>query len=109
MSWRVYMEIDTGGPEPYKIDDDYLNYTYNVSPMYYDAIGEHGLRGLHGMTGEEAADALLSAELRLSDDPEKYKAMNPPNGWGDYEGAKNFLHRIRMMCEAHPKALLVIS
>ena len=79
MSWRVYMEIDTGGPEPYMIDDDYLNYTYNVSPMYYDTLGEQGLRGLHGMTGDEASDLLLAAELLLSDNPEKYEAMNPPS------------------------------
>jgi hypothetical protein len=37
------------------------------------------------------------------------RAENPENGWGDAEGAVTYLWDIQRMCEAHPKARLVIS
>lgn len=45
----------------------------------------------------------------LEADPERFKAMNPPNGWGDYEGAIAFLKSIRVECEKHPEAFLKIT
>jgi hypothetical protein len=40
-------------------------------------------------------------------DPEKFKALNPSNGWGDHDSALAFLERVLAACEAHP--LLVID
>lgn len=70
------------------------NLTYNLTPMLKAA----GFPGWSEVVSERRSDGLLPtgantvpifeavlAELRAN--PEKYRAMNPPNGWGTYEGA----------------------
>lgn len=46
---------------------------------------------------------------RLRDDPEKYKAFNPDNGWGDYEGLVNFVSEYLSECEENPNATVRVS
>lgn len=109
MSYSVWLEIDTGGEEPYQIDDDYLNYTYNVAPMFRLALGDEGLRGLHGKTGLEAGGMLIVGITHMRGQRQQYLPLNPENGWGDYEGALDFLVRLLRVCTAHPKATVVVS
>ena len=42
-------------------------------------------------------------------DPETYRAMNPPNGWGDYEGALAYLRRLAEACATHSKCTINVS
>lgn len=107
MSWDFSMEIDAGGPEPACILSD-LNYTYNVSPMYYEAIGEDGIGGLHGKAGADCIPILRGAIAAMEDDPAKYQAMNPPNGWGSYGGALGVLRELLAWCVAAPKATMCV-
>ena len=103
MSWNVWLEIDAEEVA------DCGDMTWNVSPMYYDAFDlEHGIRGLDGMTGEEASKHLVVAISKMVSDPDKYKAMNPENGWGCYGGALEFLITIRKSCDDNPKATVVV-
>lgn len=103
MSYDVQITVNTGFEDV--CVEECGNYTYNVSEMYYDAFGlKEGLRGLHDMGCESARKHLADAIKKMESDPEKYRAMNPENGWGDYEGALNFLKRIRKDCAKHPKA-----
>jgi hypothetical protein len=107
VSWDVDAVMDTGGQQPATIAEA-GNYTYNVSKMYYHVLPD-GLRGLDGRLCGDALPLIQDACKRLRDDPGKYKAMNPPNGWGDYDGALQFLVGIGDMCECHPKATLRIT
>ena len=108
MSWNISMEVDVGGGNMRGIDVIDLNYTFNVSPMYYDAIGEIGMRGLSGMGGDEAYPILVDAIKKMKDSPDKYKEMNPPNGWGNYEGALNVLEEMAKAALECPKAVFCI-
>jgi hypothetical protein len=109
MSWDFYMTIDTGGSEPAEVGDD-VNMTYNVAPMYCEAFNWHGkkkrqgIRGIEGMKGKRAVKVLQHALARMKADPPKYEAMNPSNGWGDYESAMKCLEDLIAMAKAHPKA-----
>ena len=94
MSWDFGMEVDVGGKEPATLKYD-RNYTYNVSPMFYEAMGGDGIASIEGKTGEEAAPLLSQAIKAMVEEPEKYKAMNPANGWGDYDGALELLRDLR--------------
>jgi hypothetical protein len=110
VSYDVTLSVDTGGKEPaYLTDVLDENYTYNVSPMFYDALGEGGLNGLHGMDAGEAAKKVQIAIALMTRDQAKYEAMNPSNGWGDYHGALRFLRAIGTACTENPKARVVIS
>lgn len=39
MSIWIALEIDTGGPEPARVTES-RNYTHNVQPMWFEALGE---------------------------------------------------------------------
>ncbi|RKN61884.1 hypothetical protein D7231_31930 [Streptomyces klenkii] len=105
----LWMKVDTGGPEPVEIElADIGNYTSNVGRMWVDALG-HRLADLKDRTARDCIDALTRAVAAMESDPAKYEAMNPPNGWGDYDGALNYLRRLRDACLAHPNATVHIS
>ena len=104
MSWDVWLEIDD------EEIADCGNMTWNVAPMYYEALeSERGIGGLDGMTGEEASKYLVGAISKMVNDPDKYKAMNPKNGWGCYGGALEFLITIRNYCDNNSKAIVRVS
>ena len=108
MSWDVSLMIDTGDKELVEVVD-LGNYTYNVSPMYYKAFERKGgFRSLDGMRVKKAIPILERAIQRMKDDPKQYKKMNPENGWGDYEGALEYLMDILDGCKKHPKTIIKI-
>lgn len=106
MSYDVWLEIDTGGDEPVRLSS--LNYTWNCAPMFYSAFGESGLNGLSGKLAGEAAPIIKRALASMQANPDHYKAMNPSNGWGSYEGAMTFLREFHSDCQQHPKASITI-
>lgn len=104
MSYDVWLEIDTGGDEPATIPGADFNYTTNCARMWRHAGID--LRDCKGAPCSEAAGPIADAVKRMEDDPDTYRAMNPANGWGDYEGALRFLRQIAEACAQHPKARL---
>ena len=104
MSWNAYVSCASCG---HSLVD--ANYTYNVSPMFYDVFDdEGGLRSLDGMPAAEALPILELAVERLRADPKKYQAMNPSNGWGNYAGATLFLESLAVGCRENPEATVSI-
>jgi hypothetical protein len=105
----LYLKVDTGGPEPITIwPADIGNYTANVSRMWTEALGYP----LSDLTDKTAGDCRADLERAVTDmtaNPAKYQAMNPSNGWGNYDGALTYLDRLREACLAHPNALIHIS
>ena len=107
MSYDIH--VDTGGQEPFTaIPADIGNYTSNVAPMWTEALG-HRLADLNEKNAGDSLPALQRAVAAMESDPAKYEAMNPPNGWGNYEGALNYLRQLRDACAAYPKATIHIS
>lgn len=82
MSYDIYTE------PPGELD---WNYTYNIQPMTARA-GLHSLTELDGMLCLEAYPIVQNVIRRMEAEPEGYRALNPSNGWGDYDG---FLARLR--------------
>lgn len=106
MSYHIWLDLDTGGPEP-AIVFEVGNCTSNVSPMWFDALGR-SLGDYHEAPCSEAAGPLRQGIERMRADPDHYQAMNPENGWGDYEGALKYLERLYEGCCNHPKATIQI-
>ena len=104
MSYDVWLEADLGGPEPVPVGALDANYTYNVAPMFRAAIGEtpNDRDKLSAETVGNRCEMILTA---FSDDAAKFVAMNPPNGWGDFEGAKRFIVTIMDECQRAPRAI----
>lgn len=108
MSYNAYLMIDTGAPDP-QCAVEIGDYTSNVSPMWRDALAGRPLREFHDAPCSEAAGPLADAVQRMEADPGKYREMNPPNGWGDYEGALRYLRRLAEACAKHSKCTIKIS
>ena len=45
--------------------------------------------------------------LRL--EPDKFKELNPPNGWGTYEGLVSFIESYLGACKKFPEATIYVS
>jgi len=106
MSYDIGLYINTGIEETEVMDIG--NYTYNCSGMFRKALpAEYG--GINGLSGKVAGDeipALRIAVRDMEEQPEVYSAMNPPNGWGNYEGALQFLKDILAACKTHPATII---
>lgn len=110
MSWDFHMAVPIGRDgELVHVGHYEANYTYNVSRMFYRALGNEGIRGLHGKSGADAEPQLNAAVAAMRADPDIYRAMNPPNGWGNYEGALELLETLASWCREVPGAQLIIS
>jgi hypothetical protein len=79
--------------------------TYNLSPMWHSA-GVPFERGVEGKTAAEILPRLASSLAELQANPEKYRAMNPPNGWGTYEQLIDVVSGMIKAARAHPLAVV---
>lgn len=84
-------------------EEDHFSYTYNVSQMWYEIYPESkGMIDIDGMQGADAYNRLANARNHLEKEPDKFIAMNPPNGWGSYEGLLDFINRLISASLKHP-------
>lgn len=103
MSYDIRLEIDTGGPEPATVGREF-NMTSNVAPMWRRAGAD-----LAAADGKSAGGLVLfldAAIRRMKANPDEYRAMDPPNGWGTYEGCLEFLQELRDACAANPNTIV---
>lgn len=102
MSADIWLEADCCSAHDH-------NVTHNLAPMFREAgVDWHDYKG-----GDRTAAALLrevaTALSNLVDQPERFRRMDPPNGWGSYEGAVAFLARLAVDCIRHPDAIVQVS
>ncbi len=91
--------------------ETWRNYTSNVSPMWTEAMVGNNLGDLIE-AAETNADLIPMLRLgiaNMEDHPDRFRAMNPRNGWGDYEGALAYLRWMLAMCEAVPGGNVEVS
>ena len=88
------------------------NYTSNYSPMW-DAAGcrlrDWAYEKAAGRTAATLIEPLRTAIKTMADDPKRFIAMEPENGWGSYEGALAWLRSILRACEKYPEASVYVS
>mgnify|MGYP001582221770 CR=1 FL=1 len=78
-----------------------LNITYNLSQMLREARF-CGWPNLRGMPAQKAGEHILEVLDGMTADPGRWRAMNPPNGWGDYDSCLQ--GRMRRWAEECTKA-----
>lgn len=110
MSYDVHLEADLGGPEPVTLNLLDRNYTWNVYPMFKRALGDDGF--CNEWDGLPAHVAVERCNLTLAEFdafPDTFRALNPSNGWGDFDGARAFIEAIRDACARAPNATLRVG
>jgi hypothetical protein len=85
-------------------------YTWNVSAMFDMAFGGVDRFG-NDWNGRKCSDVIpsLVEALEHMDDENnypEYAALNPSNGWGNFDGARSFLRGIYEACKLHPEGTL---
>jgi hypothetical protein len=105
MSIDIYLAINTGKEMTAVVTVG--NMTNNLQPMWRKAL-ESGsgvtmsLCDFDGWNAGEAAILLEKAHDHLQKNPEEYKPLNPPNGWGNYVAAVEYMSKFLAACEQHP-------
>lgn len=99
MSWDIYIKVDVC-PACGR-GDDYLydrNYTSNMWPMLQKAGWHFDL--INDKSTKEAYPQLRELIGKLEAYPAEYRALNPPNGWGDYDSFVEMLKEFAANCLA---------
>lgn len=99
-----------------QLEDDYedaklsaFNITHNLNNMakavgLYDVLWNPEESGI-----TVASQMILPLEegiKELEASPDKYKAYNPPNGWGSYENFVSFCKSVLQKCWEYPDAVI---
>jgi hypothetical protein len=108
------------GQEPVVVTAEYgldtgvyeSNITHNLGKMA-DAAGvyQHLWRPEEvGVThARQLIEPLTDGLKRLQDEPEKFTPLNPPNGWGNYDGLVAFVRKYLEACKQYPDATVRVS
>lgn len=102
MSWVIGIEVN--GIHFANAD---WNYTHNCNGMMREA----GYDWIYHLHGQRVADTFPHFQAMLNElesHPQKYRAMNPENGWGDYDRLcalwRKILLRAKEIVESVPEA-----
>ena len=99
-----------------RLEDDYEeaklashNVTHNLNKMaeaveLYKVLWSPEDIGITTSSQMIAPLEIAIKELELS--PDKYKAYNPPNGWGNYEYFVDFCKSVLRVCREYPDAVI---
>jgi len=109
MSYDVHLDIDAGGPEPVALAILDANMTWNLRPMFAECNNGDGPQEWDGKAAREVAEILMRTLAAFNADPAKFKAMNPANGWGDFDGARRFAMTVLDACHAAPNATVRVG
>jgi len=100
---------------PQEVESDEVfsaNITHNLTDMAEEAgIYKHLWRPeeLEITKAKELIDPLREGLHKLKIEPEKYKKLNPENGWGTYNGLVNFVEDYLGACYRYPEADIKVS
>ena len=88
------------------------NITHNLNSMAKEAGIYHHLwrpEELGILRAVELIDPLREGLHQLKSFPSKFKALNPENGWGSYEGLVEFVENYLNACYKYSDALIDVS
>jgi len=75
------------------------SYTFNVRPMYVLAFNsELGIKILNELSPQMAMVFLCNAIDYMNQNSEELTKLNPLNGWGNFEGARDVLINLHHEC-----------
>lgn len=116
MSWNATL-IDDRGHEEHRV-----NYTHNTNGMigealksagmdqpetengFWSVVGPQWWKQLDEMPGADSVKYLGTIIDQFEKSPDKYRAMNPDNGWGSYDQLLGILKDMRNAVPEWPTA-----
>ena len=86
-----------------------FNYTHNVTPTWSKAGVYDSLYNSAGMKAGSIVPILEKGVFHMRMHPEEYTPLNPPNGWGSYDSAVDWLDEVLTVCRKYPEAEIGVS
>jgi hypothetical protein len=84
------------------------NYTSNAGRMWAEALG-YSLSDTHGRRAGDLIEDLAKAVAAMTCEPERFRPLEPPNGWGDLNGATKYLASFHEGCRRWPDTIVYVS
>ena len=105
MSYDIWLEIETGDGKC--LSTSGKNHTSNVTDIWELALGFQ-LKDLKNKKAKDCINDLQQAMIFLNDPNNKdhLESMNPPNNWGNYRSATEFLEWLLEECRSHPNCTI---
>ena len=114
MSYDIYYHVPSGYPADVNCD---LSPTYNVAGIFRASLtaagltfqeGGNSISALHGLTGEQAAPALVKALAWVRDpaNDEAITKMEPSNGWGNRRTVEHVYSVLLECCQRAPDGVI---
>lgn len=107
MSFWIYLY--DGDPAKEENEVFVSNMTINLSQMWWGAGIHDEIRKSSGKKAKDVDEALTNGLRRMRADPEIYRKMSSPNGWGTYEQALKFLEELVRAVQCYPDATIMVS
>lgn len=85
------------------------NITYNLGPMWRAAGLPFSDESIEGKPARDMLEPMRDGLVALLAEPEKFRAMNPSNGWGSYEGLVRFVEAAIAAADEYPDAIVRAS
>jgi hypothetical protein len=106
------MSLDIHLTRTQPTDVYWVNITHNLTPMareagIYEALWRPETVGL--TRAEQLIPLLTEGLKKLKEDPEKYRAFNPPNGWGSLITLISAVEEYLAACKRYPDAAIEVS
>jgi len=83
------------------------NYTSNCARMWRKAGAD--LAEFDGKPAGECAMPLAAAITAMESEPDTYRALNPTNGWGDYDSLVEALKKLLDAFQGNPHLIVQVS
>ena len=88
------------------------NYTHNCGTMaaaagIYECVWRPDENGI--ATAAQLIEPLRAGIAAMKADPAKFRAFDPPNGWGSYATFLPWMEKYLAACEEHPDATVSVS
>ena len=106
MSWSVHLEKKIDGE--WVTVTETINYTHNCNQMVREA-GLPEWPRVGGWKARKLERRLNKVLFRLAANPQKYRVMEPENGWGDYVGLMRVLEDVWKQCRTFPSTRVWMS
>lgn len=100
--WMNTKKCETCGHQE-ELEDANLYCSYNLSPMWFKQFpDDENLIPIDGLTGREAHPILMYRYCNLDSNKDKLIKLNPPNGWGSYDGLMELLNKLMKLSDENP-------
>jgi hypothetical protein len=111
MSLDIWLEVpDKYSNDGYWMTED-LNVTYNLTPMFRLAFDGPSMAELliKYPTAKSSIRPIRRGIQYMLDNPDECIKLNPPNGWGNYDIALEFLNDALEYAERYPDGVWGMS